>query len=120
MRIYVAGPFSDRSEQAVLKNVMIAVDAGWELLRRGHDALVPHLNYWLDQRAKLLGTDLGYETYLRNDLAWLRVAEGMLCLGSSPGTDRELALAKELGIPIYYNIEEVPRANAEGQTVQDG
>jgi hypothetical protein len=41
-------------------------------------------------------------------LPWVSVADAVLRLpGTSPGADREVALALSLGIPVYYDIEEM-------------
>lgn len=42
------------------------------------------------------------------DDAFLAVCDAFLFLGSSPGADKELALAKKMGLTIYGLIDDVP------------
>ena len=96
MRIYIAGPYSSDPEFHTKRASVIAA----ELAQMGHDPLVPH-----SQGGLMLEHDptLDYETFMRIDMAWMRVAEAVVRFsGHSPGADREVALANELGITVYY------------------
>lgn len=41
------------------------------------------------------------------DEQWLRCCDALFYIAPSPGTDIELALAKELGMYIFYSLDEV-------------
>jgi len=101
---------SDADELRVLDNVMVALDAGIELIHRGHAPLVPHLTYWLARRATLLGRPISYDRFMAVDDQWLRVADALLYLRPSPGADVELRRAQEIGLRIFTAIDEVPNA----------
>jgi len=49
-------------------------------------------------------------------MAWLDVSDAVLVLPKyrkSGGTNLEIARAKELGIPVFYSIEDIIDAEAE-------
>lgn len=111
MLIYVAGPYSAANDFDRSANVSHAMAAGKALMDKGHWPFVPHLNHYFDIWHELqYGHRLGSETYMQWDLAILHRCEALLFLASSPGADRELALARELRLPVFMGIEEVPPA----------
>jgi hypothetical protein len=58
----------------------------------------------------LMGIKFGYELYsdyFDNNLPWLAKADAVILVPgweTSKGTKRELAIAEELGIPVFENI----------------
>ena len=112
MRIYVCGPLSNPEFVEQARNITAAIDAGIALIKRGHEPFIPHLSYWTSMRAEELDQPIEYERWLEIDFAWLRVAEGLLFLGESPGSLRELELANILGLPVFKSLEEVPVAQS--------
>jgi len=107
MRIYIAGPLTADTDEAVLQNCQKAIDAGIELMRMGHTPFVPHLMHWFDTRARGKGVNFSWEDYISWCLAWLEQCEALLFLGSSPGADVELEAAKKAGKRIFYSVDEV-------------
>lgn len=108
LRVYVAGPYSAPSREAVLANVDRAARAATEVMRRGHDAFCPHtMSDPIEQIDGRRG--IGYEDYMRVDFgiidAW---ASALLYLAPSPGADRELERAKALGLPVFRSVDEIP------------
>lgn len=104
MIIYIAGPYRGASESEVWANIMRARDCAAEVWKRGHVAICPHLN------TMLMGGILPDERWLSGDLEILRRCDAV-CLYSlrhSSGTDQEIAVAKELGLPIYHGVSEIP------------
>jgi hypothetical protein len=97
--VYVAGPYTGDEEA----NVARAIDAATVLLRSGLFPYVPHLaHFWEQQHAH------HYEVWMNLDFAWVRRCDALLRLnGESKGADREVALARELGIPVFYSVMEV-------------
>jgi hypothetical protein len=104
MRFFISGPYTASHPREVLKNVNAAIDAGIQLMARGHHVYVPHFTHYMHLRPQCT---FEYEEYLRNDLAWLEVSEAVLFLAHSKGADGELEKAKELGLKIYYSIKDV-------------
>jgi len=109
MRIFVAGPYSGTVEEAHT-NVRAAMAEATELMHRGHEPFVPHLSHYWHLQMVDEGAPCSYERWMRWTCAWLRQCEALFFLGSSPGADRERALAEELGLPIYTSLKEVPNA----------
>jgi len=100
MRIYVAGPYS-KGETAI--NVRNAILAGDKLLEMGHTPFIPHLtHFWHYISPK------PWDVWLKIDQDWLEVCDAVLRLdGESKGADLEVELAKKLGKPVYYSLEEL-------------
>jgi hypothetical protein len=109
MLIYVAGPYSAPTEEGRITNTEAAMRAGYEILRRGHAPIIPHLTHffdlWIEQA---FGRREDGEFYMQWDFALLRACDGLIFLGPSPGANRERALATELGIPIYESLNALP------------
>jgi hypothetical protein len=109
MLVYVAGPYSHPTEEGRLANVEGALRAGYEVLRRGHHPIIPHLSHWFDLwHESAFGERMDGEDYMQWDFVMLRRCDALLLLGSSPGADREVALARELGIPVYTSLNALP------------
>jgi len=106
-RIYVAGPYSiGNTPRNVQLNVNKAISIGCHLIRKGWSPFIPHLTHyiWLHPDG-----DFDYDKWLELDFSWLEVCEALFRIrGDSPGANEEEALAKELGIPIFYDLDEVP------------
>lgn len=93
LKVYVAGPYTDDPERCTAG----AIAVGSAVLDAGHAPLVPHLaHYWHTRHG-----ERHYENWMRIDLAWLTAADLVVRLpGVSPGADREVELARSLGIPV--------------------
>ena len=110
LRVYIAGPYTHGD---VAVNVRQAVLAGIEILEAGHVPFIPHLYHF----AHCL-VPQSYETWTTLDLQWLDVCHCLLPLaGHSPGADREVERARELGLPIYHCLEDCLRALPQGVTL---
>lgn len=102
-RIYVAGPFSAPSFDGVIRNVREATDTGLALAKKGHLVHVPH-GATMPWHRKL-----PYEYFMELDFSLIeKWATALFFVGSSPGADRELKRAQELGLKIYRSLDEVP------------
>jgi len=102
MRVYVAGPYSGGD---VALNVRRAILAGEALLARGHSSYIPHLTHFWQ-----LLVPHAYEVWLEQDLVWLEQCEAVLRLsGESLGADREVAIARLRGIPVYDSLVDMAR-----------
>lgn len=111
--IYIAGPYTAETEDATSENVCRACAAGKAVLDRGHWPIIPHLSLGYDLwHESEHGEKAPYETYMQWGLELLRRCDGLLYLAASPGADRELALAEEMGMPVYRAIAEVPMVRA--------
>lgn len=103
MRIYLAAPYERPDPITNLRPVLTAAEI---LIRAGHIPFVPHLTMLWDL-VYPHGTDFWYEY----DLSWLEVCDAVLRLpGESEGADMEVARARELGLPVYDSMEQIPVA----------
>jgi len=99
-RVYISSPYSQGS---TTYNVRLAIDAADILLLAGFAPFVPHLSW---------GWDIIYphpwEMWLDWCVAWVPACDCLLRIpGISRGADIEVALARELGIPVYGTINEL-------------
>ena len=100
-RIYICGPLSSDNEREQWANVAIAKRVSIELMEKGHYPFCPHL-------AVHYNSDRTYEQWLEYDLVWLKQCEAIFFIGESPGANKELANAKELGLQVFHELKEVP------------
>lgn len=100
MKVYVAGPYT-RGDVAV--NVREAIVVTNKLLDLGFVPYCPHLTHFWH-----LVTPRPYEEWLAYDLIWMEACDVVLRIpGESSGADAEVARALELGIPVFYSLEEL-------------
>lgn len=101
-RVYVAGPYT-KGDVAI--NVRNAYEAANRLADLGFAPFVPHAtHFWhmLFPRP--------YEFWLDLDAQFLPFCEAVLRLpGLSSGADKEVDLARTLGIPVFTEIEELTK-----------
>lgn len=103
MKIYVAGPYSAPTEEETLANVQKCINVARVLIILGHNPYVPHLSHYVDE-----GVNFGYDKWMVLTEEWLRCCDALYQVAPSPGAERELVLAEELGKPVYLKLEEVP------------
>jgi nucleoside 2-deoxyribosyltransferase len=110
-KIYLAGPMSICPEDFNFPNFFRVT----EILRReGHDVFSPAEND-LRKYGSLENTKLfaNYRDCLKDDLNWIiDHAEALYVLKGwepSKGVAAELALAKALKLPVYFEPEKVPQ-----------
>ena len=108
MKIFVAGPLSAVNGFVRTDNINRAMDVGFELMLKGHQPFIPHLSQFFDDYLEDGGVTVSYERWLSWTCAWLPSCDALYFIDSSPGANRERALAEQLGLPIYESLEEVP------------
>ena len=98
IRAYVAGPYSHGDPT---ENVMQAMEAATRMLDVGIAPFIPHLShFWNEVYPR------AYETWMTLDFEWLGACDVLYRLpGTSPGAEREVALAGKMGIPVYYDLD---------------
>lgn len=108
MRVYVAGAYSADNVLSVLDNIRNGMRAGTELFLMGFSPFVP----WFDFHFQLMlreGETLTVQDYYRYSMEWLDVSGAVLVLPNSEnskGTQAEIKRAGELGIPVFYSLED--------------
>ena len=114
MRIYIAGALSS-SEKAnrapsrvvtdYLANVCEMCKVASRVRKAGHHPFVPCLDLLLGA----VNGDWNEEDYRGIGMSFLEVCDAVLVISESSGVAREVKRAKELGIPVYFDIEDVGR-----------
>jgi hypothetical protein len=103
VRVYIAGPYT-KGDVAV--NVRMALKAAHEIREMGFTPFCPHLTHFWHM---LFPRE--YKDWLEMDLVWLEQCQCVVRLpGESSGADGEVERAEELGIPVYYGIDQLRRA----------
>jgi len=112
MRIYIAGALSSKENSNrnpskivtdYLQNVSAMCKAASIVRRMGWYPYVPGLDF-------VLGMVDGFweeEDYRGIGMSFLEVCDAVLVISESYGVTKEIERAKELGIPVCYNIEEL-------------
>ena len=102
LKVYLAGPISIGNKR---RNVQLAIDTGAELLRRGFNIYVPHLDFFIAE----WNNDIAawtLEQFLEIDLPLLELCDALLRLpGESRGADLEVEHAGRMGIPVFTTID---------------
>lgn len=98
--IYIASPYT-KGDVAI--NVRRQIDVGDLILKKGYIPYIPNLShFWHFISPKT------YEMWMVIDSEILRRCDAVLRIsGKSKGADREVKLAKSLGIPVYHSLEEL-------------
>jgi hypothetical protein len=96
-RIYVAGPYTQGD---VAINVRTAFQVANELADLGFAPFVPHgTHFWHMMFPR------PYDYWLALDMEFLPLCDGVLRIpGPSNGADKEEALARQLGIPVFSEV----------------
>ena len=105
-RVYVAGAYSADSVIRVLDNMRRGMVLAHAVLRAGFAPFVP----WFDYHFSLVGPTTLAEYYAYS-MAWLEVSDAVIVqpegAADSNGTQAEIARAGELGIPVFWNIDDL-------------
>lgn len=97
-KVYVAGPYT-QGDTAM--NVRNAYEAANRLADLGFAPFVPHATHFWHM---LFPRPYGF--WLELDNEFLPCCQAVLRLpGSSSGADKEVALAKSIGIPVFTDID---------------
>lgn len=101
MYIYVAGPYTKGD---TILNIRDALYIANHLRSMGHTPFVPHLTYaW-----HMIFPHEDVEYWYQYDLEWLRKCDAIYRLpGESTGADKEVDVALEMGIPVFYSLAQV-------------
>jgi len=112
--LYVAGaitPYANRDPVSdYWENIDIGVDKAAELLDMGYIPYCPHFDYSLYRAYRKRGKTLTKSAVYAYSMAWLRKCDAVLVVPKyrkSEGTKAEIAEAKRLGKPIFYNVEDL-------------
>lgn len=103
--VYIAGKLN-ADAVGYLKNVATMIRESIKVQRAGFAVLVP----CLDLLMGIVAGDFEYPDYADNNMVWLERADAVYVLPDSEhskGTQAEVRRAHEIGIPVYYKIEDL-------------
>lgn len=105
VRVYVAGPYSADNVLGVLQNIGRGERACAELF---HEGLAPFCP-WHDKTYAMDGMCQGesVEAFREHSMAWLEASQVVFTLPGweqSEGANAEVLRAKELGIPVFWDM----------------
>jgi hypothetical protein len=111
--VYVAGAMNGSNIIEVMNNIRRGVKLGADIFKLGYAPFIPHLDiaFILQNPIDL---SLPIEMYYDYSMEFLTRCDCIIvCEKSenSKGTKLEIEKAKQLGIPIYYSVEELEQAN---------
>lgn len=99
-RVYIAGPYSQGDVAINVRNAYLAAN---QLADLGFAPFVPHATHFWHMMFPR-----EYEFWLDLDNQFLPFCEALLRLpGASSGADKEVDLARSLGIPVFSDIREI-------------
>jgi hypothetical protein len=112
LKCYVAGKLN-ADAVGYIRNMHVMIKTAKKLREIGVSVFVP-CNDFLEG---LVDGNFTYEDFFSNNIPWLECVDFVfVCQGweTSEGTRRELEYAKQLMIPIYYDLEILKRSIASG------
>lgn len=115
MMILIAGPYRSGTGDDPAKmagNLKVLEQASWPIFQKGHVPMIGEwvaLPIWHTAGGKTIGDAL-YEQILHPTAGrLLQHCDAVLRLpGASKGADNDVKIARERGIPVYFNVDEVP------------
>jgi hypothetical protein len=123
--ILIAGPYRSGTgddPDLMARNLARLEEAAWPVFAAGH---IPMIGEWValpvlrsagaDGVTDPLAARVMYPTAQR----LLQHCDAVLRLpGNSTGADQDVAIARELGLPVYYSVEDIPRPDLPSEVPQ--
>lgn len=100
MKVFISGPYQYPDPVINTRNAILA---GEEVIKRGHIPFIPHLNHlWHTVSPHPINYWMEY------DLEWMKSCDVVWRLpGYSNGGDKEVWFAKDRGMRVIYDINEL-------------
>ncbi|MGA2232273.1 MAG: DUF4406 domain-containing protein [Tepidisphaeraceae bacterium] len=109
--IYIAGPYRGAGQWQIFQNIRRAEALALQVWQMGAACICPHKN------TESFNGAAPDRVWLDGDLEIVRRCDAILCAPgweSSSGSLGEIALARELGLPIFYSLEELAKWMKDG------
>ena len=106
--VYIVGPYRSGTIRTIVENIRRAEAVALRYWRKGYAVICPHKN------SELFDGAVSDEVILRGDIEFLKRSDQVVVLPGwerSEGSVGEVAVARELGIPIIYEELEVLEEN---------
>ena len=111
MLIAVAGPYSADTPEQRQDNLDEMNETGARVMNLGHIPVIG-VNAALPV-VGCLGADVNkYEAIMAISLALVGKCDAILVIGDSPGVNRERELIESRGLPVYWNVSDIPAVSA--------
>lgn len=108
IKIYVAHSYGRRrgeSLETLQRNVNESIRFGLALIKLGHNPFIPNLYHYVHLMADGSITE---DTFIDLMTEWVKQCDAILVASElTHGVRIEIGVAKEMGIPIYYSLEEL-------------
>lgn len=99
-RVFISGAYTLGD---VAQNVKAAMETANQLIQSGFAPYCPHLHHFMH-----MNSPQPYDKWLEIDNAFLITCDAVLRIpGESSGADKEVQLAIENGIPVFYDINDI-------------
>jgi Domain of unknown function (DUF4406) len=109
--IAVAGPYSAETSEECQHNLEVMNKAAARVLKLGHIPVIG-VNAALPV-VECLGLDANrYEAIMTISLALVDKCDAILVLGESAGANRERELVKRKGLPVFWDVNDIPPASS--------
>ena len=109
MLIAVAGPYSADTPDQRQRNLDAMNEAAAAVMKLGHIPVIG-VNAALPV-VECLGPDVNqYEAMMAISIALVDKCDGILIIGHSAGVSRELEVIEAKGLPVYFNLNDIPAA----------
>jgi len=105
MKIYVSGKYSSDNIIDGLKNIREGIKVAALLIKMGHIPFCPFLDHQF-----FFYEDITIEEIQNYSLSWLENCEAIYVMSgyeNSKGTLKEIEVAKQKGIKIYYYLKDI-------------
>ncbi len=116
MMILIAGPYrsgTNNDETLIKKNMDRLESVALPIFRKGH---IPMIGEWVANPlialagSKEVGDEVFTEIQYPTAHRLLTKCDAILRIeGASHGADQDVKIGKELGLKIYYNVEDIPK-----------
>lgn len=102
-KIYIAGPYSGKLVGEIERNVTNAIEVSSIIIDLGGAPFCPHLSHFIEQ-----DYPKPYLKWLEIDNEFVKVCDAIMRIpGVSSGSDKEVALAESLGIPVFFELHDL-------------
>jgi len=115
MKIYVAHTYGRRhglSEQECELNAFKSIEVGRKLILKGHNPFVPNLWHFIHTGWSQSPDE---DVWLSLVSEWIYSCDALFVANApswdDSGVHREVEMAKRMGMPIYYNIDDIEVKN---------
>ena len=115
MKIFIAGALSSKEDETrnptqvvvdYIANVHKMCKAAGVIRKKGHTPFIPALDFL----AGVICGDWTETEYRGMSDEFLPACDAMIVISMSWGVEREIVIARRLGIPIYCRLEDIPDA----------